>query len=80
MAVKLNSKYVAAFLPENSVENMKAEVFAAHDALNNATGKGSDFLGWLTLPEDYDKEEFAEIKKAAEKIRSDSRGADGGND
>ncbi len=72
MAVKLNSKYVAAFLPENSVENIKAEVLAAHDALNNATGKGSDFLGWLTLPENYDKEEFAEIKKAAEKIRNDS--------
>ncbi len=72
MAVKLNSKYVASFLPENSIEDIKAEVLAAHDALNNATGKGSDFLGWLTLPENYDKEEFAEIKKAAEKIRNDS--------
>ena len=72
MAVKLNSKYVASFLPENSVEDIKAEVLAAHDALNNATGKGNDFLGWLALPENYDKEEFAEIKKAAEKIRNDS--------
>ena len=72
MAVKLNSKYVASFLPENSVENIRAEVLAAHDALHNATGKGNDFLGWLTLPELYNKEEFAEIKKAAEKIRKDS--------
>ena len=72
MAVKLNTKYVASFLPENSLESIKAEVLAAHDALNNATGKGSDFLGWLALPENYDKEEFAEIKKAAEKIRNDS--------
>ncbi len=72
MAVKLNSKYVASFLPENSVEDIRAEVLAAHDALNNATGKGSDFLGWLSLPENYDKVEFAEIKKAAEKIRNDS--------
>ena len=72
MAVKLNSKYVASFLPENSVEDIRAEVLAAHDALNNATGKGSDFLGWLTLPENYDKDEFTEIKKAAEKIRNDS--------
>ncbi len=72
MAVKLNSKYVAAFLPENSIENIKAEVEAAHKALNNGTGEGSDFLGWLTLPEDYDKAEFAEIKKSAEKIRNDS--------
>ncbi len=72
MAVKLNLKYAASFLPENSLEGIKAEVLAAHEALNNATGKGSDFLGWLTLPENYDKEEFVEIKKAAEKIRSDS--------
>ena len=72
MAVKLNSKYVAAFLPEGALENIKPEVEAAHIALNNGTGKGSDFLGWLTLPENYDKAEFAEIKKAAEKIRKDS--------
>ncbi|MBP3939324.1 MAG: glucose-6-phosphate isomerase [Clostridia bacterium] len=72
MAVKLNTKYVASFLPENSLESIKTEVLVAHDALNNATGKGSDFLGWLALPENYDKEEFAEIKKAAEKIRNDS--------
>ncbi len=72
MAVKLNSKYVAAFLPENSLEAIKAEVEAAHNALNNGTGKGSDFLGWLTLPEDYNKAEFEEIKKSAEKIRNDS--------
>ncbi|MBO5420572.1 MAG: glucose-6-phosphate isomerase [Clostridia bacterium] len=72
MAVKLNSKYVASFLPENALEAISAEVLAAHEALNNSTGKGSDFLGWLTLPENYNKEEFAEIKKAAEKIRNDS--------
>ena len=72
MAVKLNPKYAASFLPENLFEGIKSEVIAAHEALNNATGKGSDFLGWLTLPENYNKEEFAEIKKAAEKIRSDS--------
>ncbi len=72
MAVKLNSKYVASFLPENALDAISAEVLAAHEALNNSTGKGSDFLGWLTLPENYNKEEFAEIKKAAEKIRNDS--------
>ncbi len=72
MAVKLNSKYVAHFLPENSLAEIKAEVEAAHNALNNGTGKGNDFLGWLTLPEDYDKAEFLEIKKSAEKIRNDS--------
>ena len=72
MAVKINSKYVASFLPENALESMRAEVEAAHKALNDGTGKGSDFLGWIKLPEDYDKAEFAEIKKAAEKIQKDS--------
>ncbi len=72
MAVKLNSKYVASFVEDNSLANIKAEVEAAHDALTNGTGKGNDFLGWLTLPENYDKAEFAQIKKAAEKIRNDS--------
>ena len=72
MAVKLNSKYVAAFLPDNALESMRAEVEAAHKALNDGTGKGNDFLGWLDLPENYNKAEFAEIKKAAEKIQKDS--------
>ena len=45
----------------------------AHDKLLHGTGAGSDFLGWVNLPADYDKEEFARIRKAAEKIRSDSQ-------
>ena len=44
----------------------------AHDPVQNKTGAGNDFLGWVDLPVDYDKEEFARIKKAAEKIRNDS--------
>ena len=43
-----------------------------HDVLHQKSGAGNDFLGWLNLPFDYDKEEFAQIKKSAEKIRSDS--------
>lgn len=72
MAVTLNTKYVEGFLPDGALDAVKAEVGKAHDELHNATGKGSDFLGWLTLPEDYDKAEFDEIKKSAEKIRKDS--------
>ena len=72
MAVKLNSKYVDSFVSEDALKAIKPEIDAAHDALNNGTGKGNDFLGWLTLPRDYDKAEFAEIKKAAEKIQKDS--------
>jgi glucose-6-phosphate isomerase len=72
MSVKLNSKYVEGFLPVNALADIKAEVEKAHDDLYNATGKGNDFLGWLMLPENYDKKEFEQIKEAAAKIRSDS--------
>lgn len=72
MAVKLNDKYVQSFLPENALENIRADIEKAHDDIYNATGKGNDFLGWLTLPEDYDKAEFDEIKKAAERINTTS--------
>ncbi|HAS78203.1 MAG TPA: glucose-6-phosphate isomerase [Ruminococcus sp.] len=72
MSVKLNTKYVAPFLGNDAFESIKAEVEAAHDELHNGTGKGNDFLGWLNLPENYDKEEFARIKAAAEKIKKNS--------
>ena len=45
----------------------------ARDTLLEGNGKGNDFIGWVNLPKDYDKEEFARIKKAAQKIRSDSQ-------
>lgn len=48
------------------------EVLACHEALHNKTGKGNDFVGWVNLPVDYDKEEFARIKKAAEKVQKQS--------
>ena len=51
---------------------MAEEVKACHTALHEKTGKGNDFVGWVDWPVDYDKEEFARIKKAAEKIKSDS--------
>ena len=66
MSVKLNTKYVAPFLENDAFESIKAEVEAAHDELHNGTGKGNDFLGWLNLPENYDKEEFARIIASAE--------------
>lgn len=72
MAVKLNSKYIRSFVPDTALEEIKPEIEAAVKALNEGTGKGNDFLGWLALPRDYDKAEFAEIKKAAEKIQKDS--------
>ncbi len=60
------------FIGEHEMEYLKESVLSAHNMLHNKTGAGNDFLGWVNLPKDYDKEEFARIKKAAEKIRSDS--------
>lgn len=57
---------------QDELTSMKASVLAARDTLENKKGAGNDFLGWIDLPEDYDKEEFARIQKAAEKIQSDS--------
>lgn len=61
-----------AFFGEHELEYLKAPVKLAHDMVHNKTGAGSDFLGWVDLPENYDKEEFARIKKSAEKIKADS--------
>lgn len=51
---------------------LSAEVRRCHAALHNKTGKGNDFVGWVDLPENFDKEEFARIKRAAAKIKQDS--------
>ena len=51
----------------------KAAAQAAFDTLVNGTGAGNDFIGWVDLPVNYDKEEFSRIQKAAKKIQSDSR-------
>ena len=72
MSLRLNTKYVMPFLPDGALENIAGEVKSANDALYAGTGKGSDFLGWLTLPQDYDKDEFARIKLAAKKIQDNS--------
>lgn len=72
MSLKLNTKYLEGFVSEHEYEGMAAQVTAAHNTLVNRNGLGNDFLGWVTLPEDYDKEEFARIKQAAEKIKQDS--------
>ncbi|MEK3881958.1 glucose-6-phosphate isomerase [Paenibacillus sp. PL2-23] len=60
------------FLGQHEIDNLSEQVKAAHGQLHNGTGAGSDYLGWIDLPTNYDKEEFARIKQAAEKIKSDS--------
>lgn len=62
----------AGVIHANEVESMKAIAEAAKEVLVSRSGAGNDFLGWIDLPVDYDKEEFARIQKAAEKIKNDS--------
>ncbi|MGP1349041.1 MAG: glucose-6-phosphate isomerase [Stomatobaculum sp.] len=61
-----------SFMSEEEIQLMKAAAETAYDQLVNHVGAGSDFHGWIDLPVNYDKEEFARIKAAAEKIREDS--------
>ena len=69
MAVKLNTNYLASFVAEHELEGIAPAVSAAHKMLVDRNGLGKDFLGWIDLPVDYDKEEFARIKAAAERIK-----------
>ncbi len=69
----LNTRYLEGFVAEHEMEAAKAQTELAAKILEDRSGAGNDFLGWLDLPVDYDKEEFARIKAAAEKIKSDSQ-------
>ena len=60
------------FISADEIKNMEKAVLTAKDVLVGKTGAGNDFLGWIDLPSKYNKAEFARIKKAAEKIKSDS--------
>ena len=72
MGLKFDSGFASAFLRENDIEGLRGQVAAAHKAIADKSGLGSDFLGWVDLPENYGKEEFARIKSAAKKIQSDT--------
>lgn len=70
--ITLDTTNVLPFINENQIANMEPQVKLAHDMLHKKNGPGSDFLGWLDLPSNYDREEFSRIRKAALKIRKDS--------
>ena len=70
--LKLDLSKTVPFLNDHEVSYMEESVKIAHNKLHNKSGAGSDFLGWIDLPTNYDKNEFERIKKAAEKIKSDS--------
>ena len=69
MAVKL---FVENTGVEKKLESVKDKALTALDTLLNKTGEGNDFLGWIDLPVDYDKDEYERIQKSAKKIKSDS--------
>ena len=70
--IKFDSSKLTPFVHKNELSEMQAMVNAANTELREGTGAGNDFRGWLNLPVDYDKDEFARIKKAAKKIQNDS--------
>ena len=72
MSVKLIEKFLHGFVSEDEIAAFEPRAKEAHDMLLNGTGLGNDFLGWVKLPENYDKDEFARIKIAAEKINQNS--------
>ncbi len=72
MSVKLNEKFLSGFVSEQDIKNLKPSAEAAHTLLLSGKGPGNDFIGWVNLPVDYDKEEFARIKIAADKIKQNS--------
>lgn len=70
--ITFDSSNLGKFVKNYELEEMQAMVNAADSELREGTGAGNDFLGWLNLPVDYDKDEFERVKKAAKKIQSDS--------
>lgn len=70
--IKFDYEKAKGFVADSEVDALAPYIKVAHDAVQNKTGAGNDFLGWVDLPVNYDKDEFARIKKAAEKIRNDS--------
>lgn len=72
MSVCVDTQYLSGFVRDAEWDAIAPQVKTAHELLHSGTGLGNDFIGWLDLPENYDKEEFARIKKAAEKIKKDT--------
>ena len=71
--VSFDYSKAAGFVNQEELDNLKDTVLFAKDILVNRTGAGNDFLGWIDLPVDYDKEEFARIKEAAKRIQANSQ-------
>lgn len=72
MKISLNTNYLNGFVRPNEFDDIWPQVEQAHNLLKSKKGPGSDFLGWVNLPQDYDKDEFARVKAAAKRIRENS--------
>lgn len=72
MGLSFKTDYANKFIRENDIKGLASQAYAAHKAIEEKSGLGNDFLGWVDLPVDYDRQEFARIKRAAEKIQSDT--------
>jgi glucose-6-phosphate isomerase len=71
-SIKFDYSKALQFVHQHEIDYLAPAVKLAHEQLHNGTGAGSDYLGWINLPFDYDKEEFSRIQKAAQQIQSDS--------
>ena len=69
--INLQEKFTQKFVSQNEFEALRPFVAVADKLINEKSGLGNDFLGWVKLPECYNKEEFTRIKNAAKKIRND---------
>ncbi|MBR4223627.1 MAG: glucose-6-phosphate isomerase [Oscillospiraceae bacterium] len=72
MSLRLDTKYLGSFISDKEMAQIKPQTELAAKILTDRSGAGSDFLGWVDLPVNYDKDEFSRIKAAAERIKSDS--------
>lgn len=72
MAVTVSDKHLQGFIGGHEYDAIKKEAALAHEQLHSGKGPGNDFIGWLNLPSDYDKDEFARIKAAAQKIKGNT--------
>ncbi len=70
--IKFDYSNASSFMSEEEMSGLAPFVSSAHEMIHKGTGTGSDFLGWVDLPENYDREEFSRIQQSADKIRSDS--------
>ena len=70
--IRFSYQHALDFIHKEEVDNLSEYVKVAHQAIHNKTGPGNDFLGWVDLPQNYDKEEYKRIKASAKKIINDS--------